>query len=185
MHKFIPPKNLKFLLLNTVALFAMFLTVLAASQVSAFMNEAFGNSALDVDFQKSDLISLTPNPEYKPQEVVRIQLTALARNNDPYKDAGIEITFRFASPSNKQMTGPLDRFIRLLYNPAYSPMLEHRAANLGELVRENDRARLSVILTAADGERVGYLFILSKQKSGQYDQCWMTDSVIRYEVDAV
>ena len=110
---------------------------------------------------------MTPNPEYKPQEVVRIQLTALARNNDPYKDAGIEITFRFASPSNKQMTGPLDRFIRLLYNPAYSPMLEHRAANLGELVRENDRARLSVILTAADGERVGYLFILSKQKSGR------------------
>jgi hypothetical protein len=83
------------------------------------------------------------------------------------------------------MTGPLGRFVRLLYNPLYSPMLEHRSANFGELVREKDRARLAVILIAADGERVGYLFVLSRQNSGQYDQCWMTDSVIRYEVDAV
>jgi hypothetical protein len=75
-----------------------------------------------------------------------------------HTDAGIEITFRFASPSNKQMTGPLNRFIRLLYNPLYTPMLEHRTAIFGELVQEIDRARISVILTAADGQRVGYLF---------------------------
>ena len=185
MYEFIHLKKRWLRWLITAGLFAMFLITPAASQVSAFMNQAFGNSALDVDLQRSDLRSLTPNPKYNPQEVVRIQLAALARNNDPHQDAGIEITFRFASPANRMMTGPLGRFIQLLYNPLYSPMLEHRAAKFGELIREKDNARLSVILTAADGERVGYLFVLSKQKKGQYDQCWMTDSVIRYEVDAI
>ncbi len=185
MYEFIHLKKRWLRQLTTAGLFAMFLIAPAASQTSAFMNQAFGNSALDVDFQVSDLRLLTPNPEYTPQEVVRIQLAALARNNDPHKDAGIEITFRFASPANRMMTGPLGRFIQLLYNPLYSPMLEHRAVNFGELVREKDSARLSVILTAADGQLVGYLFVLSKQKNGQYDQCWMTDSVIRYEVDAI
>ena len=185
MYEFIHLKKRWLRWLITAGLFAMFLITPAASQVSAFMNQAFGNSALDVDLQRSDLRSSTPNPKYNPQEVVRIQLAALARNNDPHQDAGIEITFRFASPANRMMTGPLGRFIQLLYNPLYSPMLEHRAAKFGELIREKDNARLSVILTAADGERVGYLFVLSKQKNGQYDQCWMTDSVIRYEVDAI
>jgi hypothetical protein len=29
------------------------------------------------------------------------------------------------------------------------------------------------------------MFFLSKQKGGQFDQCWMTDGVLRFEVDDV
>lgn len=129
--------------------------------------------------------SLIPRPDLEPVDVVRIQLDALANNNDPYSDAGIEITFRFASPSNQQATGPLSRFISMLYNPLYSPMLEHQSASYWELVTEIDRAMQSVILTGADGRRVAYVFVLSKQKSGPFEQCWMTDSVLRFEVDSV
>ena len=126
-----------------------------------------------------------PHPNIGPQDVIRIQLEALANNNNPNKDAGIEIAFRFTSPANKQVTGPLSRFIQMLYNPQYAPMLKHQGVTYGDLVKENDRAVQSVILKADDGKRVGYIFILSKQKGGLFNQCWMTDSVIRFEVNAV
>ena len=129
--------------------------------------------------------ALAPKPEFTPDKVVRIQLNALAQNNTPYRDAGIEIAFRFASPANKQVTGPLSRFIRMLYNPLYSPMLDHQIASYGELVEKNDRAMQSVILTASGGQRVGYIFTLSKQQGGSFDQCWMTDSVLRFDIKAV
>jgi hypothetical protein len=129
--------------------------------------------------------SWTPHPDLGPADVVRIQIEALANNNDPYQDAGIEISFRFASPSNQQVTGPLSRFTRMLYNPLYSPMLEHQKATYGELFREDGQAMQKVILKAADGRQVGYLFVLSKQSTGPFEECWMTDGVLRFKVNAV
>ena len=51
-----------------------------------------------------------PSAEHAPQEVVRIQMEALRYNDE--KNRGIEIAFRFASPSNKADTGPLPRSFR-------------------------------------------------------------------------
>ena len=42
---------------------------------------------------KADLI---PQPKFTPDIVVRLQLDALANNDRPYQNAGIEIAFRFA-----------------------------------------------------------------------------------------
>jgi len=125
---------------------------------------------------------LIPQPKFTPEEVVRLQLDALANNNRPYQNAGIELTFRFASPANKQTTGPLSRFIRLVHNSIYNPMLDHQTAQLGDLVVEDSQVFLPVTLTASDGKRVGYIFVLSKQKGGAYDQCWMTDAVMRFKI---
>jgi hypothetical protein len=127
--------------------------------------------------------SPSPTPSYSPEEVIRIQIEALASNDDPYEDAGIEVAFRFASPANKVTTGPLDRFVRMVRNPVYSPMLNHKAARYGHLRVRGNQAAQPVILTTATGEHVGYFFILSKQSGGPYDGCWMTDSVIRFEVE--
>lgn len=128
---------------------------------------------------------LHPSPDYSPGQVIRLQLEALADNDAPHKDAGIEVAFRFASPANKTVTGPLDRFIQMVHNPIYRPMLHHRTARYGELQISGNEAMQSVILTAADGERVGYIFILSKQKGGPCDECWMTDSVLRFAVQEI
>ena len=128
------------------------------------------------------LSELRPRPAYPPEEVVRIQIEALGDNDRPRPDAGIEIAFRFASPANKKVTGPLPRFIEMVHNPAYRHMLNHRGARYGKLKREGNRASLTVILKTRDGGRVGYLFQLSRQAQAPYRDCWMTDSVIRYEV---
>ena len=118
-----------------------------------------------------------PSPDYGPKDVVRIQVQALANNDTPYRNAGIEVAFRFASPANKRFTGPLWRFVRMLYTPSYRPFLLHRGAHIGRPDIQGSQATLTVILTAADGRRVGYVFRLSKQREGPCEACWMTDEV--------
>ena len=66
---------------------------------------------------------LKPNSEYKPSEIVKIQLLALKNNDKPYKNAGIEQTWEFAHPSNKKFTGPLSRFKELLNDKNYNILL--------------------------------------------------------------
>ena len=121
-----------------------------------------------------------PEPELKPNDVVRLQLLAMQQNDD--SDFGIEVTFRFASPANKKQTGPLKRFIRLVRNPSYRPLLNHINATFLELTVEEDFAVQDVIITTSNGKRIGYRFRLSIQKGPLYPECWMTDSVIPFKV---
>ena len=118
-----------------------------------------------------------PSPDYGPEDVVRIQVQALGNNDVPYRDAGIEVAFRFASPTNRRFTGPLWRFTRMLHTPTYRPFLFHRTVHIGRADIQGGRATLAVILTAADGRRVGYVFRLSRQRGEPCDACWMTDEV--------
>lgn len=122
-----------------------------------------------------------PDPALGPGDVVRIQITALQANDDPYPDAGIVVTFGFASPANRLNTGPLERFARMIRGP-YGDMLYHVRADYGELEVVGNAARLPVVLTTSDGRRVGYLFVLSRQREGEYAGSWMTDAVLRFEV---
>ena len=127
-----------------------------------------------------DIENAYPEPELKPNDVVRLQLLAMQQNDD--SDFGIEVTFRFASPANKKQTGPLKRFIRLVRNPSYRPLLNHINATFLELTVEEDFAVQDVIITTSNGKRIGYRFRLSIQKGPLYPDCWMTDSVIPFKV---
>ena len=142
-------------------------------------------SAVAVPSQPGDALPVDapfPDPRFSPADVVRIQLQAMQANDTPHKNAGIEVAFRFASPRNKMTTGPLARFIDLVNNPVYRVILNHRRADFGQLEIEEDKAVQPVIVIGANGERAGYLFALSKQDSGRYASCWMTDAVIRIEI---
>ena len=67
---------------------------------------------------------LKPTPLFSAKEVISIQLKALENNNSPYENAGIEQTWEFAHPSNRQFTGPLDNFVSMILS-SYSMMLNH------------------------------------------------------------
>ena len=127
-----------------------------------------------------DIENAYPESKLKPNDVVRLQLLAMQQNDD--SDFGIEVTFRFASPSNKIQTGPLKRFIRLVRNPSYLPLLNHTNATFLELTVEEDFAVQDVIITTSKGKRIGYRFRLSIQKGTLYPGCWMTDSVVPFKV---
>src|SRR6478735_3394052 len=62
-----------------------------------------------------------PRKEYEPDQVVQIVMDALQNNDD--HDAGIVTTFNFASPGNKRLTGPVERFIPMVRSAAYRSML--------------------------------------------------------------
>ncbi len=123
-----------------------------------------------------------PDPSLTPEQVARIQVEALGRNDEPYPDKGIEITWNFASLGNKHVTGPLRRFTRMVHDPVYEPMVNHRGAQYENVRIEGDTARLDVILLSKEGRFVGYRFTLSRQKGGPCDGCWMTDAVARFQV---
>ena len=125
---------------------------------------------------------VSPDPVYTPGEVVGIQMRALGHNDRPYENAGIELTFRFASPQNRQFTGPLERFTRLFENVVYKPMLNHVELEMGEGVIDNGNAQIPVVITDADGMRAGYLFTLTRQSSEICNDCWMTDTVVRLQI---
>ena len=127
-----------------------------------------------------DIENAYPEPELKPNDVVRLQILAMQQNDD--SDFGIEVTFRFASPANKKQTGPLKRFISLVRNPSYRPLLNHINATFIELTVEEVFAVQDVIITTSNGERIGYRFRLSIQKGPLYPGCWMTDSVTPFKV---
>ena len=127
-----------------------------------------------------DIENAYPEPKLKPNDVVKLQLLAMQQNDD--SDFGIEVTFRFASPANKKQTGPLKRFISLVRNPSYRPLLNHINATVLELTVEEVFAVQDVIITTYNGERIGYRFRLSIQKGPLYPGCWMTDSVTPFKV---
>ncbi len=123
----------------------------------------------------AELASQSPDPRLSPEEVVRIQMSAF-RNNDA-EDRGIEIAFRFASPANRRLTGPLPRFARMMRTVLYEPMLVAEEVEVSAAEVRGNLARVNVSLRGPDGRAHGYVFFLTKQTTGDYAGSWMTEGV--------
>jgi hypothetical protein len=121
--------------------------------------------------------SPSPDPKLKPQDVVRIVIDALSKNDA--NDNGIRTTWKFASPNNQSVTGPVERFIPMVKSPGYAPMLNSKSAQYSDPQIQGDQAIQMVLLTAADGTKIAYVFQLSRQTdNGPLKGCWMTDAVV-------
>jgi hypothetical protein len=127
--------------------------------------------------QVSDSILLQPSTELQPGDVVQIVIDALASNDYPFPDAGIETTFNFASPSNKVQTGPLQNFTKLLKGPAFSQMINHLDSTLSEVVLDENKALRLVQIISANNETLYFAFRLELQQQGHYAGMWLTDAV--------
>ena len=121
---------------------------------------------------------LKPTPEINPEEVVKIQLSSLMNNNDPYLNAGIEQTWEFAHPSNRAFTGPIQRFTQMMYAPSYAVMLDHKKHDIIEVNLDKNIAYFFIELTSIDGKMYGFRWTLEKVKEeGGFKDCWMTTAV--------
>ena len=109
-------------------------------------------------------------------------MAALRANDDPVADAGIRTAFRFASPENKRSTGPIERFIAMVKNPMYAPLLNHRTAHLSDTTEKDNLARIKVSVIAADGQEAAFVWILERVRAPECDRCWMTSTVMRVDV---
>jgi hypothetical protein len=116
-----------------------------------------------------------PSPRYSPAEVVRIVVQALQGNDA--EDRGIATVFRFASPENRSVTGPLPRFAAMIRSPLYQAMLNHVSAFYDDMEVAGDLARQQVAFATPTGWAVTYVFLLKRQEAGEYAGCWMTERV--------
>ena len=119
-----------------------------------------------------------PTPDIKPEDVIKIQLSSLMKNNEPYLNAGIEQTWEFAHPSNRAFTGPIQRFTQMMYAPSYAVMLDHKKHDILEVKVDKNTAYFFIELTSIDGKMFGFRWTLEKVKEeGAFKDCWMTTSV--------
>ncbi len=130
---------------------------------------------LDVVAQTADS---APNAELSPVDVVNMQLAALADNDNPLPNSGIATVFRFASPSNKEATGPLDRFTMMVKGDPYRDMLNHRQSELMPAMESPSHTLIPVRLVTREGKDARYVFVLTRQQSEACKGCWMTDAVM-------
>jgi hypothetical protein len=123
-----------------------------------------------------------PSPSLSPADVVLAQLGGLQRephDGDGY-GAGLAQAWEFASPGNREATGPLPRFAGMLRDEAYRGLLGHRAVQLGPVLEEGGQAQVEVLVITADDRTEGYTWVLGRQSDPPWAGCWMTDGVVRH-----
>jgi hypothetical protein len=119
-----------------------------------------------------------PNNSIGPDQVIKIQLKGLMKNDAPSKNYGIKQTWEFAHPNNQQATGPLDRFIRMIKGKSYKMLLNHKEHEIKQLEISSSRAFYEV--TILDKGKSYYKFnwqVEKYSKEGPLKDCWLTTMV--------
>ena len=125
---------------------------------------------------KADLIN--PSSSIKPKEVIQIQLKGLMKNDDYFKDSGIEQTWNFAHPENKKNTGPLPNFKLMIKSRSYKMLLNHISHTITEVGSSDKWAQFEVIIL--DQEKIYHKFNWQVEKyviEGPLKDCWLTTMV--------
>ena len=131
---------------------------------------------ISISFSNAELIKPTSN--IQPKEVVKIQLTGLQKNDNNYKDSGIEQTWLFAHPNNKKVTGPLDNFKRMIKGDAYQMMINHLSHTITQLGIDDNWAQFEVVIL--DKNKIYHKFNWQVEKytlEGVLKDCWLTTMV--------
>lgn len=120
--------------------------------------------------------TIKPRPEWTPEKVVAIQMAALKSSlTDPL---GVADCFALASPSNRIVTGPIERFAVMLSSPSYRPLVDRKSCQIGKAVVNGGYAVVLVTVVQNDGRLLAYRFLLSRQDQPEVAGCWMTNAVL-------
>ena len=121
---------------------------------------------------------LKPSINLDPKQVIKIQLTALMKNDFPYKDRGINQTWEFAHPNNRKFTGPIERFKNMMKTDSYSMLLNHSSHEILEVYISDEVATFEV--TVLDKEKKYFKFkwqVERYKEEGPLLGCWLTTAV--------
>ena len=100
----------------------------------------------------ADLIK--PNINLKPFDVLMIQLKSLKNNINPYKDAGIEQVWKFAHPNNKKITGPLEKFKKMIYSESYKMLIGHEISEIKILNKNSTISVFKIDILSNDKKKI-------------------------------
>ena len=131
---------------------------------------------LNQNLVKADFVK--PNSKIKPDEVIKIQLKSLMKNDVPSKDNGIKQTWEFAHPNNQRFTGPLDNFTKMIKGESYKMLIGHIGHEISELDNDNKRALYEVIILGPEKKYFKFRWQVEKfLKDGPLKNCWLTTVV--------
>ncbi len=131
---------------------------------------------ISTSLSKAELIN--PRSDIKPSEVVKIQLLGLQKNDNDFKDSGIEQTWNFAHPKNKKNTGPLPKFKIMIKGNSYKMLLNHLSHTITKLGSGDIWAQFEVVIL--DKEKIYHKFNWQVEKytmEGPLKDCWLTTIV--------
>tara|TARA_B100000925_G_scaffold256627_1_gene210578 strand:- start:92 stop:565 length:474 start_codon:yes stop_codon:yes gene_type:complete len=131
---------------------------------------------LNTSILKADL--QIPKKTILPAEVIKIQLNGLMKNDEKFKDSGIEQTWNFAHPNNKKNTGPLPNFKIMIKGKSYQMLLNHLSHTITSVGRGDKWAQFEVIIL--DKEKIYHKFNWQVEKyteEGPLKDCWLTTMV--------
>ena len=121
---------------------------------------------------------IKPNLSIDPSQVIKIQLTALMKNDLPYKDRGISQTWEFAHPNNQKSTGPLERFKNMMKTDSYSMLLNHTSHEIMEVYLSKEVATYEVIILDKEKKYYKFKWQVEKYKGeSALNDCWLTTAV--------
>ena len=125
---------------------------------------------------KADFVK--PNSNIKPDEVIKIQLKSLMKNDVPSKDNGIKQTWEFAHPNNQRFTGPLDNFTKMIKGDSYKMLIGHIGHEISELDNDNKKALYEVIILGPEKKYFKFRWQVEKfLEDGPLKNCWLTTVV--------
>lgn len=120
---------------------------------------------------------IEPSPDLSPVQVVEIQLLGLKLSGGDPARIEMEQVWRFAHPSNKAITGPIQRFAMLFATPSYKPLLGHDDYEITIIDQDDNNAQMLVRITANDGQAYLYLWNVTRVTQGDDKGSFMTISV--------
>ena len=131
---------------------------------------------LNVSILKAEI--KTPNNQIVPSDVIKIQLVGLMNNDKEHLDSGIEQTWNFAHPNNKQNTGPLPKFKMMIKGNSYQMLLNHLSHTITKVGSGDKWAQFEVIIL--DKNKIYHKFNWQVEKytlDGVLKDCWLTTMV--------
>jgi hypothetical protein len=100
-------------------------------------------------------------------------------NNDKkFEDSGIEQTWNFAHPNNKENTGPLPNFKMMIKGNSYRMLLNHISHTITELGSSDNWVQFEVVIL--DKDKIYHKFNWQVEKftpEGPLQDCWLTTVV--------
>ena len=127
------------------------------------------------NFLYADIIK--PAKNLTAYDVIKIQLNALKNNNKPNKNSGIKQTWVFAHPENKKITGPYERFQKMLLGNQYNVLINHESHKIKLIMNSKNKYIYNVELISSDKKMYFYEWHLEKSTTKSCNNCWFTTNV--------
>jgi hypothetical protein len=160
-----------------VIAFALLVSVASVLFFGPERDQPFGRSGTPAEqLDRMDVAQVVlPKASFTPEEVVKLQLAGLADSRP--NGVGILQCYSFASPANREVTGPLERFGRLVRQEPYAALAHPRAVLVGRPELHDRYARLLVSVIDEHWQVQAFSFVLSRQQDPPFAGCWMTEAV--------